>query len=157
MAIVTNAGRARIAELLMGLPVYLAIGTGNEGQPEEYGDTGLANEIGRKAAYRRLYVVDDDHGEIVLPNGRRYRASDTPTRKIYFQFQFDYGDGEGGAVCEIGLFTDTKIKESAAQSKTFFTPDDLEDAGTLLLLAHLENPDTFNPQKRGAYEFVYSI
>lgn len=161
MAIVTDAGRARIAELLLALPVHLAIGTGKEDWarervPEEYTAEALVSEIGRKASHRKMFVTPNDHGEIILPNGKRYSASETPTKHLYFQFQFDYGDGAGVTISEIGLFTDTKVHEDS-KTKTFITPDDIEDAGTLLLLSHLENPDTFNPQKKGAYELVYNI
>ncbi|MBQ7263753.1 MAG: hypothetical protein IJR14_08555, partial [Synergistaceae bacterium] len=76
MSILTNAGRATLAEMVMARPLHLALGRGVAGwgdspPPPEFTDTALVSEMGRKAATRRFFVEEDGAGEIELPGGRR--------------------------------------------------------------------------------------
>ena len=162
MSIFTHAGRAALAEIVLSRPIHLALGLGegNWGTPPpapDYDVTTLRRELGRKKLFRGLFVPPDDHGVLILPGDRKYSISDTPTRHLYLQFIFDYNEGAGGTIRELGLFLNTKAKAGVPPIQTFFRPEELESGGTLLLLEHLENPDTYNPQKKGEYETVLSF
>lgn len=162
MSIVTTVGRAALAELVIACPTHLALGLGgdswaNETPALDYETRALVNEIGRKSAFRKFYVLPDDGGNIVLPDKKKYRTSETPTRHIYYQFMFDYGDGVGGAIREIGLFLNTQVKDGLPASQTWFTREQLKEPGTLLILEYPDDPDTFNPQKKGMYESVLTL
>ena len=162
MSIFTHAGRAALAEIVLSRPIHLALGLGEDGwgtppPAPDYDVIALRREIGRKKLFRGLFVHPDDHGTLILPGDRKYSISDTPTRHLYLQFIFDYNEGAGGAIRELGLFLNTKAKADLPPTQTFFRPEELENGGTLLLLEHLENPDTYNPQKKGEYETVLSF
>ncbi len=162
MSIFTHAGRAALAEIVLSRPIHLALGLGEDGwgtppPAPDYDVIALRREIGRKKLFRGLFVHPDDHGTLILPGDRKYSISDTPTRHLYLQFIFDYNEGAGGAIRELGLFLNTKARADLPPTQTFFRPEELENGGTLLLLEHLENPDTYNPQKKGEYETVLSF
>ena len=162
MAIMTLAARVKIAQQLFEMPLHMALGLGGEGWGEappmpEYEATALVREIGRKSVFRKFYVEEDDAGEIVLPGERRFATSLTPTRHIYVQFLFDYGEGVGGAIRELGLFAGTVPKAGLPEGQMFFTPQDIADPGTLITLERPDTPDTFTPQKKGTYEEVITI
>jgi len=162
MAIMTLAARVELARQLFEMPLHMALGLGGEGWGEtapavDYGATALVREIGRKAVFRKFYVTEDDAGELILPGDRRFTTSLTPTRHIYVQFMFDYGEGVGGAIREMGLFAGTVPKAGLPEHQTYFTPEELDDAGTLITLEHPDTPDTFTPQKKGTYEEVITI
>ncbi len=159
MSIFTNAGRAVLADLVASRPLHLALGDGGDEQilPQpDYDAKSLIGEIGRKAVARVLFVVPDDNGVLILPGDKRYAMSESPTRHLYLDFAFDYDDGVGGQVREIGVFVDTKAVDGM-ENKSFLLPDEIEERGELLLLEHLEDPDTYNPRKKGSYEIVLSF
>ena len=162
MSIFTHAGREALAEMVLSRPIHLALGLGEDGwgtppPVPDYDVVALRREIGRKKLFRGLFVYPDDHGVLVLPDDRKYSISDTPTRHLYLQFLFDYNEGSGGAIRELGLFLNTQPRADLPPTQTFFRPDELENVGTLLLVEHLEHPDTYNPQKKGEYEIVLSF
>ena len=159
MSIFVHDGRARMAELVYSCPIHLAIGSGGEGvlAAPDYDETALRGEVGRKSLFRGLYVVPDENGVLELPNGKKYSMSVTSTRYLYLQFIFNYGDGDHTAIRELGIFLDTVPKSDLPADQTFFKPHELENPGKLLFLAHLEEAETFNPQKRGMFEIVLSF
>ena len=121
MSIFTHAGRAALAEIVLSRPIHLALGLGEDswGAPPpapDYDVTTLRREIGRKKLFRGLFVHPDDHGTLILPGDRKYSISDTPTRHLYLQFLFDYNEGAGGAIRELGLFLNTKAKAEVCRS-----------------------------------------
>ena len=160
MSIFTHDGRAALAKLVLSRPLHLALGDGGDDvplPPLDYDAHFLRREIGRKAASRVLHVFPDENGILVLPGGKKYSMSETPTRHLYMEFLFDYNEGVGSAVREIGLFMDTRPIPDQPQGKTYFLPNESEDRGVLLLLEYPENPDIYNPQKKGSYEIVLSF
>ena len=85
MAILTYSARTLLAKYLISHPLYLAIGKGKKSwdtDPEapDYEDTELLSVIGYKKLTRSFFVNEDDNGEIDLPGGRYYSASEVPTR-----------------------------------------------------------------------------
>jgi len=162
MAVLTYLARAAWANYIKSRNLYLAIGTGDESWGEippspDYEATGLTHEIGRKKLARAFFVNEDENGEIDMPGGRRYSYSDTPTRQVYLLFLFDYGDGLSKSIREIGIFMDTETKAGLPETQSYFVPEEIENPGTLILLEHLETPDTFTPNKKGSYGTILTI
>jgi hypothetical protein len=159
MSIIPYSGRAAIAQAIFSMPVHLAIGSGGvdwgeTAPPLDYDATALVNEVGRKVLHRGLYVYPDEYGEIILPNDKHYSTSLTPTRYLYLQFLFNYNEGAGFALRELGIFVNTTYVSQPQQGQTYFTPEEIEDPGMLLYLNHPQDPDRYNPQKKGGYEVV---
>ena len=73
------------------------------------------------------------------------------------EFLFDYGEGLSSSIREIGIFIDTEIKEGLPETQTYFTPEEIENPGTLILLEHLESVDTFTPSKKGSYGTIFTL
>ena len=92
-----------------------------------------------------------------MPGNLRYAFSETPTRQLFFEFVFNFGEGVAETVREVGVFIDTAVKAGLPANQTYFTPDQIEDGGTLLQLKHLEIPDTFTPEKSGVYRVILTI
>ncbi len=162
MSILTYAGRVAMAKYIQSSKVYLAIGEGDPSwgtipDAPDYEATGLIKEIGRKLVTRAFFVKEDDNGIIDMPDGRRYSISDEPTRIIYFHFIFNFGEGIEVPIKEAGIFIGTKIKAGLPENQTFFTPDEIENPGTLLLLEHLENEDRLTPNKKGSYGTLFEL
>ena len=162
MAIVTYSARTALIQYLLSCPIHLGIGTGSSNwgstpDPPDYEATSLIDEKGRKKLTRYFFVNEDDNGDISMPGGRKYKQSAVPTRQLYCHFVFDYGEGVADAIREVGIFINTKIKDGLPNSQTFFTPDQIKDIGTLVMLEHLETADTFTPTKKGGYETILTI
>ena len=164
MAILTFSGRAAIIQYLQSCPLYLAIGSGDPDwgsvpDPPDYEATGLINEVGRKKLTQAFFVNEDDNGEIQMPGGRCYSQSPAPTRHLFVRFLFNYGEGVNTLIREVGIFIHTKVKAGLPATQTFFTPDQLADPGTLLLLENIDKNDADNlsPKKMGGYRTVITI
>ena len=162
MAVLTYSARASLAKYILSRQLFLAIGTGDENWGEipdapDYEATTLINEIGRKKLTRAFFVKEDENGEIDMPGGRRYSYSESQTRQIYLQFMFDYGEGLANSIREIGVFMDSEVNANLPETQTFFTPEQIVNQGTLILLEHLETPDTFTPNKKGSYGTILTI
>ena len=162
MAILTYSARTLLAKYITSHPLYLAIGKGKaswDTDPEapDYEDTDLLNVIGYKKLTRSFFVNEDDNGEIDLPGGRYYSASEVPTRHACLEFLFKYGEAVDVEIREIGVFADTVIMGGLPSNQTYFTPSQVINKGTLITLEHLEAPDTFTPNKKGCYRTVLTI
>lgn len=162
MAVLTYKARVAWAQYLLTRPLFLAIGKGEaswETTPQEidYEATALVNELGRKKVTRSFFVNEDDDGEIEMPGGRRYSYSDTPTRHIYMNYMFNYGEGVAETIREVGVFIDTQIKAGIPSTQTYFTPDEIANPGTLILLEHLDTTDIFTPKRKGQYGTILTI
>ena len=162
MAILTYSARTLLAQYMITHPLYLAIGRGKtswDTTPEapDYEATGLLDTIGYKKLTRSFFVNEDDNGEIDLPGGRYYSASETPTRHVCLEFQFKYGEAVDVEIRETGIFADTLTINSLPLNQTYFTPPQIIRKGTLITLEHLEAPDTFTPNKKGCYRTVLTI
>jgi len=136
----TDVGRAVLARGIKEQSIYLAWGTGEESwgdapPPEDIGATALVNEIGRKVFWRCLYVLPDENGDLILPEGR-YRVCENPTRHLYFEFLFDFSDGVGFTIREYGVFVGGTVQEGLSPGQTYFLPAEVQDPGILFLLKH---------------------
>ena len=164
MAILTFSGRAAIIQYIMSCPIHLAIGSGDATwgsvpDPPDYQATGLINEIGRKKLTQAFFVNEDDNGDILMPGGRCYSQSATPTRHLFIRFMFNYGEGVNTLIREVGIFINTQVKAGLPVTQTFFTPDQLADKGTLLMLENInsEDADYLSPKKMGGYRTILTI
>ena len=162
MAILTYSARTLLLKYMLTHPLYLAIGKGKKSwdtDPEapDYEDTDLLSIIGYKKLTRWFYVNEDDNGEIDLPGGRYYSASEIPTRHACLEYVFRYGEAVGEEVREVGIFADTVVTGGLPSNQTYFTPAQIIKKGTLIALEHLEAPDTFTPNKTGCYRTVLTI
>lgn len=143
MGIITNSGRAAAAKAVKEQTLYLAWGTGGsdwsaEAPPEDELSTGLRNEVGRKALFRSLFVHPDDDGEITISEHGRYAVSTEPTPYLFLEFEFDFRDGAGETIRELGIFMGGKIKDGLPPGQSYFIPAEVEEPGTLFMLEHRE-------------------
>ena len=162
MAVLTYSARTAWARYLLSRPLYLAIGKGKDSwdtTPEtaDYEAVALVHEIGRKKITQAYFVNEDDNGDIEMPGGRRYSYSEKPTRHIYLGCMFNYGEGVAVPIREVGVFIDVQPKAGLQAGQTFFTPSEIQNQGTLLLLEHLDTPDIFTPKRKGYYGTVLTI
>ena len=164
MAILTFSGRAAINQFLQSCPLFLAIGRGapNWGSvpdPPDYEANKLIDEVGRKKLTQAFFVNEDDNGDIQMPGGRNYSLSETPTRHLFVRFLFNYGEGVNALIREVGIFINTKVKSGLPATQTFFTPEQLDNPGTLLMLENIDKNDADNlsPKKMGGYRTVITI
>ena len=170
MAVLTFLARVAWAKYLLSRPLFLAIGKGQDSwdtTPKEadYEATALVKEIGRKKLTRSFFVNEDDDGDIDMPGGRKYSYSETPTRHIYLSCMFNYGEGVAepirevplGACCATGVFIDTQIKAGLPSTQSYFTPDQIQNPGSLILLEHLETAEMFTPKKKGFYGTILTL
>ena len=164
MAILTFSGRAAIIQYLQACTLFLAIGRGNPNwgsvpDPPDYEANKLIDEVGRKKLTQAFFVNEDDNGEIQMPGGRCYSQSAAPTRHLFVRFLFNYGEGVNTLIREVGIFINTKVKAGLPASQTFFTPEQLADPGTLLLLENIDKNDADNlsPKKMGGYRTIITI
>lgn len=143
MAIMMNSGRAALAKAVSAQRIFLAWGTGSQEWDDERpivdkNDARLFNEVGRKALFRCLFVYPDDEGTIHTDETCRYSVSTEPTRHLCVEFKFDFKDGAGKTIRETGVFIGGETAEGLPPGQSYFTPDQVKDAGTLLMLDHLE-------------------
>ena len=147
MAIMTNSCRIALAKAIKAAPLYVAWGTGDAAwgrspPREERNATGLTHEIGRRPAAQVIYCLPDANGELVLPN-QRFAASNEATPNLYLKATFEFDEGLGETIRELGIFIDTKTSPGLPAGQRYFTPSQLASSGTLLSLSHIA------PQDRG--------
>lgn len=141
----TDSGAAAVAKAIREQPIHLAWGTGganweNETPPEDERSVALSNEVGRKALFRSLFVYPDDDGEITVSQHGRFSVSVDPTPHLYLEFEFDFHDGAGKNIREYGIFIGGRTKEGLPPGQSYFTPAEVENPGTLIMLEHDATP-----------------
>lgn len=145
MGIITDSGAAAVAKAIRDQSIHLAWGTGGEEwtgntpQEDERRLT-LTNEVGRKALLRSLFVLPADDGEITVSEHGRFAISVVPTPHLYVEFVFDFQDGSGENIREYGIFIGSRVKAGLPPGQSYFTPAEIEDPGTLIMLEHDETP-----------------
>lgn len=141
MAILATSGRAAIAAAMKNNDLHLAWGTGlvawdDATVPESRSSTSLTTEIGRRKVTVAEYCVPSPDGAIITLGGR-FRASDTPTANLHLQATFDFDDGLGDTIRELGVFIGTETKPGLPAGQTYFKPLDIANTGTLLTIDHI--------------------
>lgn len=160
MSIFTTSGRAALATALKANPLHVAWGTGtpewdNDTPRESRSAQALTREIGRRKAKRVQYVTPSPDGEVVSLGGR-YTASTTPTPHLHIHAEFDFEDGTGETIRELGVFIGTKIKASVPSGQRYYRPEDLESAGTLFAIDHI-TAVTRGVGSRMGFDFVITL
>ena len=139
MAIITIPGRAGIAKSIKNSPLFIAWGTGNpewtggEKYPEDAMRDTLFREVGRRAIDSVVFCIGDDDGDIITPSGR-WRESKTPTNNLFIRTAFDFSDADGYTIREYGLFANTITKSGLPEGQKYFSLEDIEDPGELLMI-----------------------
>lgn len=141
MSIITTTGRAALAQALKDTPLYVAWGRGrpdwdNELPRESRSAIALTHEVGRRLIASANYCRPDEAGEIVM-RGARFTQSQTPTPHLHLRCEFDFDDGLGETIRELGIFSGTVLKPSVPRGKRYVTPNELQQPGILLTLDHL--------------------
>jgi hypothetical protein len=160
MAILVSSGRAALAAALMDSPFYLAWGSGDpdwDDTPIEpsINTTSLLNETGRHIATTVGFCDSDPDGEIVVPNGR-FTQSVTPTNHLHITVNFDFTDGVGLVIREIGLFSGGTTDPDLPPGQLYFEPADVVTPGMLTLLEYVPKI-TRTGSVRQSFDFVLTV
>jgi len=140
MAILTNDGRALITQLMSEQAVFMAWGNGEESwgttSPLPAPDSSaLKNAVGFRKAAQIRFCEPDNAGVIEVSSGK-FSFTDTPGRHLYLQFRFDFADGEGETIKELGIFFGTLIQSGLPDGQQYFAPSEIEHSGSLVMLEH---------------------
>lgn len=157
MAILTDSGRAAVANSIKAQPIHLAWGSGSvdwdvSQPPESIGTSTLLAEVGRRKVTQAMFCSPDPLGEIVVSEGR-FTISQTPTKFLYLRFAFDFLDAQDATIRELGVFVGTVAKSTTPAGQDYLLPDDIEDPGQLLVLEYIQKLQR-SPQIRQQFEFV---
>ena len=141
MAILTTSGRIALATAIKGSTLHLAWGSGEAGwdttQPREPRSAiALTNEIGRRKVNLVEYCTPQGDGDIVML-GARFAKSDTPTANLHLRTDFDFNDGLGETIRELGVFVGTTTRAGLPAGQTYFPPGDIASPGTLLAIDYI--------------------
>jgi hypothetical protein len=133
MAILTQSGRAALAQAVKNQTMHVAWGTGAESWdsgpiPEDTTQTALLNEIGRRVVKEVSFCEPDDEGELEASNGR-FTISETPTRNLFVRVRYDFSDGQGYTIRELGLFVDGETAEDLPPGQEYFLPEQVVSPG----------------------------
>ena len=96
----------------------------------------LTDEIARRKVNAVQYCKPQDDGDIVML-GARFARSDTPTANLYLRTEFDFNDGLGETIRELGVFLGTQVLPNRPAGQTYFLPGDLQSPGTLLAIDYI--------------------
>jgi hypothetical protein len=160
MAILTQSGRAAMAQAVKNQTMHVAWGTGDEAWdseavPEDTVQEALLNEVGRRIVDEVFFCVPDDQGELEAANGR-FSLSDEPTRNLFIRVRYDFADAAGHTIRELGLFINGKTDDDLPPGQQYFLPQEVTDPGILLLLEH-EPAMIRTPAVRESFSFVVTF
>lgn len=141
MAILTTSGRIALATAIKGSTLHLAWGSGeaewDTTQPREpRSATALTAELGRRKVNVVEYCTPQGDGDIVML-GARFAKSDTPTANLHLRTDFDFNDGLGETIRELGVFVGTTTRAGLPAGQTYFSPSDIATPGTLLAIDYI--------------------
>jgi hypothetical protein len=137
MAILTQSGRAAIAQSVKDQVIHIAWGQGqleaghDNVDPEDPMQTTLKSEVGRRIVDKVVFCVGDDDGELVTPTGR-FSASESPTNNLFIETTYDFEDASDCTIRELGLFVGTITNPSLPVGQKYFLPADIVDPGMWL-------------------------
>ncbi|MEM1000463.1 MAG: hypothetical protein AAGN35_25650 [Bacteroidota bacterium] len=142
MAILTKSGRTAMAKAIADQPVFMGWGKGDpnwDSPPpdESVNATGLIDPVGYRKATSVAYCVPDPDGEISIPSGR-FREVNELTHHLYFRFVYDFEDGLSESIREVAIFIGTEPKSDLPPGQFYFSPEQIDNPGMLLLLEHRE-------------------
>lgn len=157
MAILTDSGRAAVATAIKAQAIHLAWGSGAtewdaSQPPESIATTALLAEVGRRRVTQAMFCTPSANGEIIVADGR-FAISADPTKYLYLRFAFDFEDSSTAIIRELGVFIGTVVESTVPENTDYVTPDQLENAGQLLVLEYIQKLQR-SPQIRQQFEFI---
>ncbi|WDE04669.1 hypothetical protein SG34_025620 [Thalassomonas viridans] len=160
MAILTQSGRIALAEFVASQPIFIGWGRGDvswgDNPPaEQITSTALLDALGYRKASRVKFCQPDSEGGIEVPTGK-FSLVESPTNHIYLEFNFDFDNALGETLREVGVMVDSQPKAGLPDGQYYFTPDELESTGSLMLLEH-RKPLFRDQGVRETFEFVLSF
>ena len=159
MPALSTDGRIGECEIFIGLPLMFAWGRGDpawdvEPEPEPTNATALVDEIGRRWATQAQFVYPDPDGPIEMPGGQRYSPSPVPTAFAYVRCVFNYLEGNGETIREIGVFFNRQPAAGLPPGQLYFTPDQIAASGRLKLLDRPQTKIVRDQNVKQTFEYV---
>lgn len=156
----TIAGRSAIAKGIKAMPAHLAWGTGDplwgdNPPPPALNATALLAEVGRRQATLVSFCTPDEDGPISVTEGR-FSITETPTPHLYFKFHFDFEDGVGETIRELGIFLETVAATGVPVGQFYLTPAQVADPG-ILLAGERRAPIVREITTRPLFEYVVTF
>lgn len=160
MAILTKAGRTALAQFIASSELYLSWGRGDPAWQTEPPEGSIEQEalidaVGYRKAKSIGFCTPDDNGSILVPHGR-YALSETPTHHLHCEFSFDFADGLGETIRELGLVLGVKAQEAIPPGQLYLSSDEIQESGTLLLVEN-RLPLFRDQGVRETFEFVVTF
>ena len=160
MAILTQSGRTALAEFVASQAIFIGWGRGDiswgDNPPDEQViSTTLLDAFGYRKASRIKFCQPDTNGEIEVPTGK-FTLTETPTNHVYLEFNFDFDNGLGETIREVAVMVGSEAKAELPAGQYYFTPQQLESIGRLMLLEH-RKPLFRDQGVRETFEFVLSF
>ena len=141
MAILSTSGRIALATAIKDSTLHLAWGRGDvdwdtTAPREPRSATALTAELGRRKVNVVEYCTPQGDGDIVML-GARFVKSDTPTANLHLRTDFDFNDGLGETIRELGVFVGSRPRDGLPAGQTYFAPQELADPGILLAIDYI--------------------
>ena len=143
--VLQDAGRIALAKALKAKTIHIALGRGEAAwdalTPAQIeastpnNAAALVSEIGRRVATVQ-YVEPDPVGDIEVRDTdtdttRRYRLSVNPTAFLYLRAKFDYTEGQGEYMREVGIYVDGTPIAGLPPGQMWFTAAQVATPGEL--------------------------
>lgn len=157
MAVLVDSGRSAIAESVKAGAIHLAWGRGaaswdSDPQPPPLSALALLAEVGRVAPSLIQFCNPDPAGAIILPE-RSFAASSVPTRFLHMRFVFDFADGAGETIRELGIYLRGERAGHVPAAKRYLLPADMASQGRLYMLDRVDK-FTRPASERKTYDYV---
>jgi hypothetical protein len=165
-------GREGLCYAMSLLPWSVALGTGDPAWdavartdalwqagllPDAADSRGLVAEVGRRIADRIEFVVPDPAGGIRMPDGSRWSVSAAVSNSLYIEATFDFEDGLGMTVREIGLCAGHAVAAGVPPGQRWLAPAELAAPGHLMQLMRLAYPYVRAPARLPLFRFVHTF
>lgn len=110
------------------------------------------NELGRRVATDRSFVIRDDNGPIIA-EGTRWSRVSYPTENLFLQFAFEGSEAINSSIYQTMLFIGTVAADGVPPGKQYLLPSEVKDKGTPYMVEN-HQPFPRNSGKREIFEYV---
>ena len=148
MAVFTQDGRTVLAQALLNMTLFLAVGEGDPAwdseplptTPEEQesrdaalsGLSDLVSKVGITRTREKFFVTPDNAGSILMSDGAAYSQSETPTPYVFVRFQLELPDAADSTLRETGIFVGTQLAESVPAGQQYIAAANVVSFGKLI-------------------------
>lgn len=148
MAVFTQGGRTVLAQALLNMTLFLAVGEGDpewDNQPlpttpEEQATRDaalsvlfdLVSKVGVTRTREKFFVKPDNAGTILMSDGAAYSQSETPTPYVFVRFQLDLPDAADTTLRETGIFVGTQLQGTVPAGQQYIPADNVVNFGTMI-------------------------